>query len=203
MVDVISALEARVRTDGSAPLLIWHSLADGARVELSARTVANWADKVQWALEDAGAEPGDVVSHPLLTAHPTHWGPLVFLLGIWQRGAVASLAAGADVEIGEPGSGADLACSLHPLGLGSDVLAHPDAHAREALASEALVGVPWEAVEPSAERRLVVPGDPWSTIVDGLVAPILGGGSSVLLSELPTPEVAAKLAAQEHALTFG
>lgn len=208
MPDPIADLERRLLADAGRPLLTYRGLEDASRVDLSAKTVANWADKVQWALEDAGVEPGDEVSLPVLAERPTHWGPLVFLLGTWQRGAIPTLGP-ADVVVAFPDGGGDLTCPVHPLGLGTDVLTHPDLHHREPLADVALRtphgDLRWADVdvEPCAVRALVAAGDVWATVLSALVAPLAGGGSTVLLDGLATPEVAARIADEEHCLTFG
>ncbi|MGL5406521.1 MAG: hypothetical protein ACRDAX_07045 [Propionibacteriaceae bacterium] len=202
MVDPLALLQHRVRTNGGAPLLTCYSLASGSRIELSARTVANWADKIFWALEDADVEPGDVVSHRLLASHPTSWGPLVWALGIWQRGATITFDPHqADITIDEPGSAADLHCSLHPLGLGSDVLAFPDLHAREPLANEALVGITWQdiSIPQQTGRQLVVPqNDPWKTVIKGLLVPLANQSSVVLLDANPSSDQTEQIAQSEH-----
>jgi uncharacterized protein (TIGR03089 family) len=98
-----------------------------------------------------------------------------------------------------------LACSLHPLGLPlggalpSSVLDYalevrgqadsysPAAQPAEALAwldeerrldQGALVAEPW----PPSARRLVQPAEPWPTAYAAVVAPLLSGGSSVVVS---------------------
>ena len=94
-----------------------------------------------------------------------------------------------------------IACSLHPLGAGFEdhpsgvtdnveVLSQPDVHCRVPAGRTAcfetnrlLYG--WTdlaLVEPSNERLLVIPGDdPWQTVCRTLVAPLLGGGSTVIV----------------------
>ena len=184
------------------PLLTCYGLADGSRIELSARTVANWADKIFWALEDADVQSGDIVSHQLLASHPTSWGPLVWALGIWQRGATITFAPHqADITVGEPGSAADLHCSLHPLGLGSDVLTFSDLHAREPLANEALAGVSWQDifVPQQSGRQLVTPRkDSWESVIEGLLAPLANNSSTVLLDAIPSPRQAEQIATVER-----
>lgn len=110
-----------------------------------------------------------------------------------------------------------IACSLHPLGAGfeirphgvtdnAEVLSQPDVHWRVPAArpvcfeSDRTIG--WDelaAVAPSAERELVVPnGDPWQTVCRALIAPILGGGSTVVVVGGDADQVAS-VAAQERA----
>jgi uncharacterized protein (TIGR03089 family) len=124
-----------------------------------------------------------------------------------------STAAGPEASV--------LICSLHPLGLpltqppGGGVLdfilevrAQPDQHA--AVPQSGLVLAWRDATRqltqadllsevPTDRRRLVRPSDPWSTIREGLLAPLLGGGSSVVVTGPATPDQLASIAGQEQA----
>ena len=112
----------------------------------------------------------------------------------------------ADVD---PGSADLVACSLHPLGLGfstalpagvvdyaAEVRAQPDRWSGPTVAAGApawrdedrtldqtqlLTGAESTA-ERAPERRLVRPGEPWSTVRDAIVTPLRDGGSSVVLA---------------------
>jgi uncharacterized protein (TIGR03089 family) len=102
-------------------------------------------------------------------------------------------------------AGAVIACSLHPLGLGFpgvlppdvadfslEVRAQSDHHLatprsglevawvddRQQLTQADLVAVPGRV---AARRRLVTVTDPWSSVHDGLLVPVLSGGSAVLV----------------------
>lgn len=94
-----------------------------------------------------------------------------------------------------------IACSLHPMGAGFDrrllgvtdyaeVLSQPDVHWRVPAARQVCFRDPeshgWDellTVPPSGDRRLIVGADdPWQLICQALVAPLLGGGSTVLVS---------------------
>lgn len=110
-----------------------------------------------------------------------------------------------------------IACSLHPLGAGfetrptgvtdnAEVLSQPDVHWR-APAVHPICFVSdrtytWDdlaGVTPSGERLLVTPDDdPWRTICRALVAPVLGGGSTVIVVGGDAERVAA-VATQERA----
>lgn len=93
-----------------------------------------------------------------------------------------------------------IACSLHPLGAGfqtrplgvtdyAEVLGQPDVHFRvppvDAICFESDRSFGWDdlgRVKPSGERLLTVPvEDPWLTVCRALVAPLLGGGSTVIV----------------------
>jgi uncharacterized protein (TIGR03089 family) len=115
-----------------------------------------------------------------------------------------------------------LLCSLHPLGLGLalppdppaldyavEVRSQPDQHA--AMPQSGLA-VAWlapavrrtqaELVDPayaSAARRLIRAGEPWPTTRDALLAPLIGGGSTVLVVGDLDDERLTAIAAQEKA----
>lgn len=117
--------------------------------------------------------------------------------------AVLTVVGPADPRVRSGASGDVLACSLHPLGLGlqgtlgpgvidfsEDVRAQPDHFGgvpvdqgttawRDGSRSMSYAAV--GEVEPSAERRLVRPTGPWETVRAALVAPLLGGGSSLVV----------------------
>lgn len=117
--DVARALEMRVRRDGSRALII--ALLPQGRIELSATTAANWADKItHWLL----AEGAERVRLDIAREHPAHWMPAVWLLGCWQAGVVVDVRPDADTDVavtaatGERGRAlTQIACSLHPWGL--------------------------------------------------------------------------------------
>jgi uncharacterized protein (TIGR03089 family) len=116
---------------------------------------------------------------------------------------------------------ATVACSLHPLGLGFpeslptgivdyglEVRSQPDEYGalpqpstqvvwidddRQLTQADLMVG----DVAP-AQRRLVRPTDPWVTTLDGLLTPLLTGGSTVMLVG-GTDEQRAHIAATERA----
>ena len=114
-----------------------------------------------------------------------------------------------------------LICSLHPLGLpltqppGGGVLdfilevrAQPDQHAAVPQSGLALA---WRDATrqltqadlltevPTDRRRLVRPSDPWTTVREALLAPLLGGGSSVVVTGPATPDQLGSIAGQEQA----
>jgi uncharacterized protein (TIGR03089 family) len=114
-----------------------------------------------------------------------------------------------------------LMCSLHPLGLPLtqppvggvldfilEVRAQHDQHAAVPQSGLALA---WRDATrqltqadlltevPTDRRRLVRPSDPWTTVREGLLAPLLGGGSSVVVTGPATPDQLASIAGQEQA----
>lgn len=140
-------LATLVDADPSRPFLTWYDRADGARVELSAVTTANWVAKTAGLLRDVlDAEPGGRVGLAL----PAHWQGAVWALACWTLGAVVVPGAVADdlavAVVGPDALATDLppadevvVTALHPLGarctqplpvgvtdFGAEVLAMPD-----------------------------------------------------------------------------
>lgn len=178
-------------------------------------------------VDELDVQPGAVVELALAETRPGHWVTLVWLLACWQVGATATVGqTGTTVAVLGPeqpvaGHRADtvLVCSLHPLGLplpappgdgaldyALEVRSQPDQHAA---APQSGLTLAWRdpqrqltqaelvEVEASARRRLVRPGDPWATARTALVGPLLGGGSSVLVTGEATPDRLARIVAQE------
>lgn len=210
------ALENRVRSDGSRPLVTWYDLGQGQRTELSARTFANWVDKTVNLMASVGLVERPQVGLPLLLAHPGHWVGLVWTMAVWQIGgqvqaepretldAVDLAVVGPENSHPVPGV-ETVACSLHPLGLGfatprravidyAEVTSHPDGHwaypaqdTSVAFTSNRtlLTAGEIDQVAGSSERRalrVAASDDPWRVLAEALVAPILGGGSIVVVS---------------------
>ncbi|MGH3497124.1 MAG: TIGR03089 family protein [Nocardioidaceae bacterium] len=129
---------------GPQPLFTWYDQADGARVELSVATTANWVSKTANLLQDSlGLASGSTVRIAL----PTHWLGAVWLLAAWSVGAVvtdgadgeADLAVVTAEEAGAATEGDVVAVGLAPLGgpagvalpqgvldFGAEVLGHGD-----------------------------------------------------------------------------
>lgn len=205
----IDALEARVRSDGGRPLLTYYDCGSGERTELSGTTFGNWVDKTVLLMDDLGVADDALVALPLVHDRPGHWVSLVWVAAVWQHGCRALVVPAAEVAnsvvdltvvgpeapplLGDVNvAGVTVACSLHPLGQGvddlnpaftdyADVRLQPDVHVRSA-GEPAWVGLDeGEEVAGSSGRALVVPGEPWTTVREALVAPLLGGGSSVVV----------------------
>jgi len=153
--DPLAALEDRVDTAGSKPLITWYDLDQGIRTELSGRTFANWVDKSANLLVSIDVEDCPRVANTLLVTDPGHWVGLVWTMAIWQLGgqvvavpreelAATNLLDAAIVGPRDrhPVPGVEtIACSLHPLGAGfrdrpngvtdyAEVLSQPDVHWR-------------------------------------------------------------------------
>ena len=108
-------------------------------------------------------------------------------------------------------------CSLHPLGLGlpdlpadctdyADVLAEPDVHWVEPVSPDDPAWLPditRAGLErfPGSDQRLLFTDPPpgWESVRMLLVSPVLGGGSTVVVTGTP-PERVSRIAAEEKAL---
>jgi uncharacterized protein (TIGR03089 family) len=138
-----------------------------------------------------------------------------------RRAAAAVVVAGPD-DLTPAGPGtAVLGCSLHPLGLplaeppppgvldyALEVRAQPDQHAalpQSGLAlawhdpTRQLTQADLVTGEATDRRRLIRPADPWPTTREALLAPLLGGGSSVVVVGPAGREQLAHIADQEQA----
>ena len=211
MTALVAALARRARRDGDRPLVTYYDLGTGSRTELSGRTFANWVDKSYHLLAELDVQPGDEVALPIATTHPGHWVTVVLAAGAWQAGAVvvprpsdgAVVTAVGPDGVGTETAGTVLACSLHPLGFGFheplpagvidfsvDVRSQPDAHAEEPVAesapawrdgTEVLSHADLAAAYPVSDRVLVRPTTPLATLTAAYIAPLLGGGSAVVV----------------------
>jgi len=232
MTALVAALGRRSRRDGARPLITYYDLGSGARTELSGRTFANWVDKTYHLLVELDVQPGDEVALPLATTHPGHWVTFALVAGAWQAGAVVVPHASQDAVVTAVGpedvalaaDGVILACSLHPLGFGFteplpsevidfsiEVRSQPDAHAEERVlesapawrdGTETLSHADLAATPPVSGRVLVRPSTALVTVRQGYVAPLLGGGSAVVVSGLGvsanSEATLARIAAQER-----
>ena len=174
-------------------------------------------------------DSGDAVQLSLAETHPGHWVTLIWELACWQVGAVVSLDPAVDAKVIVVGPGTDsttsgdtevVYCSLHPLGLPSgvkspvidynlEVRGQADQYPPLQLPASAPA---WRspglhldqgdllAVDRSStRRRLIVPGDPWRTVQDALITPLVTGGSSVIVSGTPTDAQLGRIRTSERA----
>lgn len=183
--------------------------ANPGRTELSARSFANWVAKTANLItDDADLEPGDRVELRLAAEHPGHWMTLIWTMAAWQAGMTV-VDSGGDLVVAGPTPGGPApavpayVCSLHPLGLGlktppagwadfsTHALAQPDAWF--GTGPESAAAPTWElagdrfsqadllAMAPATGRILLAdPESAWAATHAALVAPLLGGGSSVV-----------------------
>ncbi len=204
----------------AAPLLTYYDERTGERIELSGTTTANWVAKTSNLLvDDLDAGPGTRVRVGL----PTHWQSFIWLLSVWNIGAIIT---DRDADIGV--SGPDLvaaetvrlAASLRPLGgpfatppagfldLAVEVPGHgdhfesfdpptPDTVALDLAGASTTHAELIGSCAPDPRRLLVEPG---GTRRDAelIVAACSGGGSLVVVAAA-TPAAMARIAAQECA----
>lgn len=210
--------DALAKLPSEKPLFIHY---DGdSRVELSVATFRNWVDKAANLLEGFGVCLGDEVTIELVKTAPGHWATSVWVAATWQRGAVVVASGGvaAIVAAGSTLRAADtVVCSLHPLGLRTpdlpagcldfaEVLAEPDVHFAEPVSASDrawgdLTHGDIAATAPRTTRAVfadVAPG--WEALSALLVAPVLGGGSTV--SVTGAAGRVEEIAAQERAELF-
>lgn len=91
-----SLLDPILAADPAGPRITWYDDATGARIELSALTLTNWAAKTANLLRDEfGLLPGARVTVLL----PAHWQTAAVLLGAWWAGAEVSLDPADDAEV--------------------------------------------------------------------------------------------------------
>lgn len=214
----IKQLHAR---PGAGPLFTHYDEAAGSRVELSGITFTNWVDKTVNMLDGLGAEAGEVVYLDLLRTDPGHWVTAVWVAAAWQRGCSVAERNGDETALAVVGSLSQerrpvtVMCSLHPLGLGvpalpadcadyADVLTEPDMHWAEPVSPDELAWLPGithadvARVPGSGQRRLFADPKPgWAAVSNLLVAPVLGGGSTVVVTGA-TAERTARIAAEER-----
>lgn len=189
---IADRLAARVRSDGGTPLIIDYDLEAPSRVELSARTFANWVDKTVHFLDAQGLIPGDPVALPVLDSHAGHWVSLVWAFAVWQFGSDIVAEDQAElVVVGpdglSPRSVTTVACSLHPLGLGfesldpalvdyREVLAEPDSRVAYPGSAHTLEGADMSLIPSSQERRLLLtPPHGAARVLPALVGALDGG----------------------------
>ncbi len=219
--DPVALLAAAQRHDAARPLLTWYG-PDGARVELSVATVANWVAKTAGLLSDElGADADDVVALDL----PAHWLGPVWALATWTAGcrlvlgagdsaAVTVVAAGAAlpaaatlVVVGTGPFGGPAGGSLPPgaCDYGREVLAQPDRYLggpAGTLPEDLVVAATQRAGALPAHARVLVPADRFdqATLVDAVLVPLLLDGSAVLVQG---PHDEPGIARTEKAITTG
>ena len=208
---------------GASPLFTHYDEASGSRVELSGTTFTNWVDKTANMLDGLGVEAGEPVHLDLVNTSPGHWVTAVWVAAIWQRGCPVAARNNGEAALAVVGPASDtrgpvtVMCSLHPLGLGlpdlptdctdyADVLAEPDVHWAEPVSPNApawLPGITRAELKrfPGSEERLLFTDPPpgWETVRMLLVSPVLGGGSTVVVTRA-SPERISRIASEEKAL---
>jgi uncharacterized protein (TIGR03089 family) len=202
-------LDPILARDPAGPRITYYDDATGARIELSALTLANWAAKTANLIRDEfGLTPGARVAVLL----PAHWQTAAVLLGCWWAGTEVVLQPDADAElalvttdrIDDVAEVAEVAVlSLDPMGgpvrelpvgltdFATAVRTHGDRF-QPGGAGVALAGAPvaevLELARKSAARQGITAEDrvlsegSWATpedLIDGLVAVWAAGASLV------------------------
>ncbi|MFJ9366202.1 TIGR03089 family protein [Nocardia sp. NPDC101769] len=219
-----AVLDPILARDPAGPRITYYDDATGARIELSALTLANWAAKTANMIRDEfGLSSGARVAVLL----PAHWQTAAVLLGCWWAGVEVVLHADPDAElalvtadrIDEADGIAEVAAlSLDPMGMpvrdlpigvtdyATSVRVHGDQfHPRGigcALDGTSVSAVLDEARKSAARQGFtaedrVLSTAAWDTpaeLVDGLVA-VLAVGASLVQVANPDP------AAQERRIT--
>ncbi|MGW0044104.1 TIGR03089 family protein [Rhodococcus sp. NPDC003348] len=89
-------LDPILQRDPAGPRVTWYDDRSGARIELSALTLANWAAKTANLIRDEfGLVPGSRVCVLL----PAHWQSAAVLLGCWWAGAEVVLEPDPDADL--------------------------------------------------------------------------------------------------------
>ncbi|MFZ2528034.1 MAG: TIGR03089 family protein [Rhodococcus sp. (in: high G+C Gram-positive bacteria)] len=89
-------LDPILAADPAGPRITWYDDGTGARIELSAVTLANWAAKTANMIRDEfGILPGGRV----VVLLPAHWQTAAVLLGAWWAGAEVVLDADPDADL--------------------------------------------------------------------------------------------------------
>lgn len=226
---VIAALERRRSSDGSAPLLTWYGdgqrveLSGTTLANWVDKTV-NLLVSMGLDEEPTVAAPL-LFGHP---AHWTSlvWAMAVWQIGGLISVEPREDVEDVDLAVVGPTSPHPLpgvetvACSLDPWGRGfeiappgvtdyHEVLSQPDVHWISPRATShswwrdgrgELTGAQLSATPPQTHRAVVRPADARESVLNALVAPLLGGGSSVLVSPETAPGEVERIAAQERAL---
>jgi hypothetical protein len=176
-------LQSELRRDASRPLLTWYDDATGERVELSVATAANWAAKTANLLVDEhGLAPGDSIR----LDPPSHWLSFVAALGAWTAGVAVDVSGGTAALLSLPDEPTSFMRSVLPQ---PDALLAPPADPGDV----ALVASDrsWSLAElvtttgtPPARCRLLttLPLDTLDGLVAAVLAPLVSGGSSVVVT---------------------
>lgn len=222
-----AVLDPILARDPAGPRITYYDDATGARIELSALTLANWAAKTANMIRDEfGLTPGARVAVLL----PAHWQTAAVLLGCWWAGTEVVLRADPDAELAlvtadrvdeADGIAEVAALSLDPMGMpvrdlpvgvtdyATSVRVHGDQFLPGGVGA-ALDGMTAGAVLDEARKSVARQGftaedrvlstTPWETpteLIDGLVA-VLAAGASLVQVANPDAAVQEKRVASER-----
>lgn len=216
-------LDRRLKADATSPFVTHYE--NGQRTELSVRTFANWVNKTaNLLITDADLAAGDKMRLAVAEEHPGHWMTMVWVMAAWKVGLEIVTGGDADVCVtGPDGPAAQVptyACSLHPLGrplveppagctdFSSAALSQPDEYLGVPADAEApaieLDGIELnqtrlvELVAGSDDRVLVLPRTLWAAIVEILISPLMGSGSTVVVAGEVSDEIRDAIIAAER-----
>ena len=208
-------LRRELTRDGARPLFTWYDDRVGARVELSVATTANWVAKIAGFLVDEhDVEPGAVVAVEL----PLHWQTACVLLAVWSCGGAVALGEGErDLVIGVD-AGDDVVLPPDPMGMALSRLVgaqpdqfvplvpvDPDALALRAGSRRWTHAELGRAAAHAATHHDITAGsrvlstlgfDTVDGIDAGLLAPLAGGASVVLVSNPDEARLAERCATE-------
>ncbi len=209
-------LDPILARDPAGPRITYYDDATGARIELSALTLANWAAKTANLVRDEfGLSPGARIAVLL----PAHWQTAAVLLGAWWAGAEVVLHADPDAHIAmvtpdrldEVSDVPEVAAlSLDPMGrpvpdlplgvtdFATSVRVHGDqfhpAGAGLAVDGATVAEVLAAAKASAADQEItaadrVLSSTPWTnqaTLIDGFIA-VLSAGATLVQVANPDP----------------
>lgn len=221
-------LASRCRSDPSAPLLTHYDPSGRTELSgrSFANWVDKTANLM---LDELDRVAGDRVRLVVAEEHPGHWMTLVWAMACLQAGlvvvdhdadldVVGPLTAGSAAATGT----ATVSCSLHPLALPqrdlpvgvldftAEALAQPDAYlgthpsAQDAALELGELALDQQGVvdlAPGTRERLllVAPADLVQALREALLAPLLGGGSGVVVEGITDAARLARIAEEEKA----
>ncbi|WP_392507193.1 TIGR03089 family protein [Naumannella halotolerans] len=169
----------------------------------------NWLDEED--LTDLDGTGESLLAIELALTEPAHWMTFVWWMAAWQAGLPVTPvpAAEAAVRVGGPtitAGGAEfvIGCSLHPfampgpvapgvLDFSDEVRPQPDVHQAAPVDPErpawldrrgevTVAGLLDDLTPTTGVGLLTTPTDAWTALRQGLLSPLLGGGSAVLVS---------------------
>jgi acyl-CoA synthetase (AMP-forming)/AMP-acid ligase II len=207
----IAALIAReARRDGARPFLTWYDDATGDRVELSVATTANWAAKIaNYLVDEFDLQPGD----PVVVAPAVHWTTAVALLGSWTAGGAVSFGGPATLHFAPDAMGVGLSrlvgsqpdelvvpavVSSEPaLTIGARTWSHDE------LGHAAVHAATMHGLDVRSRVLCVLGYDTVNGIDAGLLLPLAAGASVVLVANVDSVTLAAKVATEKVTHSVG
>jgi uncharacterized protein (TIGR03089 family) len=198
-------LAAELARDGSRPLFTYYDDTTGERVELSVATTANWVAKTaNFLVDECSVDAADLVTVRL----PLHWQSAVVLLACWSVGAQVSFDTGGIVTFTTSDVAADgevVVLTMAPMGADFSrlVAAQPDSFVPFEASGEDLVDAAATDLPHGARVLTVLPYDTADALSYGLIAPLAGSGSVVVVSHPDGSQLTAHAEAERVTHTLG